>query len=609
MKKLFLAVFALFLFLYIIPTHIFADSDFTTDYAVTYNVMENALTHVTFDITFTNKTSQYYASSYGIQVGFNDIKNVLASDSLGKITPEISKNKDGNKIKFTFNDKVVGLNNKLNFKISFDTPDIAQKSGQIWDINIPGLTQQKEYNSFNVKVIVPKSLESPSYIKPNSGKIVNGNLVFTKEELGESGISIAFGKEQIYSFDLLYHLKNPNLFSIKTEIALPPSTNYQDIQITDIQPKPQNVTMDADGNWLAQYTLTSGKKVDISVRGNAKIMLIPKKEPQSENSLKKYLTQQPYWQINDKNIQDLAAKLKTPEAIFQYVVNHLTYDFQRVQNEEPRIGAVGALKDPKSAVCLEFTDLFIAISRAAGIPAREINGFAFTQNSKERPVSLFKDVLHAWPEYYNHDLNTWVMVDPTWSNTTGGVDYFYTLDFDHFAFAVKGANSTYPVPAGGYKIDDNSSKDINVELSDVFPNQIQTLTLSSDFADSYFPVQNPQGDVVIRNNSSVMTSPQELAITAGFLKPSTQKISFGSIPPYGFIKIPVNFQKPPFLTNRTEKLKIAINENYISREIKISPFILNRWTVLGGAIFVIFTITMSLIIYSAGNLPFFKRKR
>jgi hypothetical protein len=600
--------FILALILLAIPQLVSADSNFTTDYAVTYNVLENTLTHVTFDITLTNKTSQYYASSYSIQVGFKNIQNVLARDSLGKLTPEVSTNSDGSSIGVTFNDRVVGLNKKLNFTVSFDTPNIAQRSGKIWDINIPGLTQQEEYKTFNVKVIVPKFLDTPSYVKPNTGRLVNGNLVFTKEELGKSGISIAFGKEQIYNFNLSYHLKNPNLFSIKTEIALPPSTNYQDIQISAIEPKPQNVIMDADGNWLAQYTLTSGKKIDISVKGYAKIMLIPKKEEQSENELKTYLKEQPHWQVNSKEIKDLALKLKTPNAIFQYIVNNLKYDFDRVKNNLPRIGALGVLRSPSSAVCLEFTDLFIAVARAAGIPAREINGFAFTQNSKERPVSLIKDVLHAWPEYYDSELKTWIMVDPTWSNTTGGVDYFYTLDFDHFAFVIKGADSAYPVPAGGYKISDNGSKDIDVKLSDVFPDQTQTLTLSSDFSDSYFSAFAPQGNILIRNGGGIVSSPKEVTVTADFLKPSFQKISFGEIPPHGFIKIPVGFNKPALLTNKVEKLKIAINGNSISKEIKISPFILNKWTVLGGIIFVILIITMSLTIYLARNLSFFQRK-
>jgi transglutaminase-like putative cysteine protease len=608
MKKLILFIFGIF-FLFI-PRVAFADSNFTTDYYVTYNVLENALTHVTFSITLTNTTSQYYASSYNIQVGFKNVSNVLASDNIGKITPTLSKNNGGNDIQINFNDKVVGLGKKLNFTVSLDTTDIVQKSGKIWDINIPGLTEQKAYNSFNVKVIVPKFLETPSYVKPDTGKLVDGYLTFTKEELGESGISIAFGKEQVYGFNLWYHLKNQNLFPIKTEIALPVSTNYQDVQISDITPMPENVTIDADGNWLAQYILTSGKKIDIRVNGYAKIMLTPKKEQLSDTKLKEYLKEQPYWQTNSQEIKDLALKYKTPYAIFQYVANSLSYDFSRAQDNDQRIGALGVLRNPSSAVCLEFTDLFIAIARAAGIPAREINGFAFTQNSKERPLSLLKDVLHAWPEYYDRVLQTWVMIDPTWSNTTGGVDYFYTLDFDHFAFVIKGINSSYPVPAGGYKTSDNSTtKDIVVKLADEFPEQIQTLTLSENFAKNYFSGFAPRGDILIKNAGDIITSPQDVIITSGFLSPPYQKISFGKIPPFGSIKIPVEFKKPALLTNKIERIRIAVNENSITKEIKITPFILNKWTILGGTLFVIIILTISFTIYSARNLPIFRQKR
>jgi len=610
MKKILIILFVFIFSLYLIPPHVFAENNFTTDYSVTYNVLENALTHVTFNITLANKTSQYYASSYGIQVGFKNIENVLASDNGGKITPQISKNDDGNNIEIVFNDRVVGLDKKLSFSISFDTKDIAQKSGKIWDINIPGLSEQKAYNAFNVNVIVPKFLGNPVYIKPDTGKPHDNNLIFTKEELGESGISISFGKEQIYNFNLLYHLKNSNLFPVKTEIALPPSTNYQDVQIFSIEPNPQNVTRDIDGNWLAQYILAPGKKIDITVNGKAKIWLNPRKEQLSDTELKEYVKEQPYWETNKKEIKDLALKLKTPYAIYQYVVNTLTYDYNRVQENQPRVGAYGVLKNPSSAVCLEFTDLFIAIARAAGIPAREVNGFAFTQNSKERPLSLVKDILHAWPEYYDNELQGWIMIDPTWGNTTGGVDYFYTLDFDHFAFAIKGISSTYPIPAGGYKISDNAiGKDIDVKFGDNFAAQAQSLIISEDFAKGYFPGLNPQGNIFIKNNGQIISLPQEIVITTGFLQPLSQKIYLRAIPPFGFTKIPIKFKKPSFLTNKTETVRIAINDSYIAKKIRITPFILNQWTILGGTIFVSVIIGISFAIYKTGNLSFFRRKR
>lgn len=610
MKKIFIYLLISIFFLFHLPRFVFAESNFATDYAVTYNVLENALTHVTFDVSLTNTTSQYYASSYSIQVGFKEIDNVLARDGEGKISPQVTKNNDGNNIEISFNDRVVGLNKKNNFSISFDTKDIAQRSGNIWNINIPGLTEQKEYSSFNVNVVVPKFLGSPSFVKPDTGKLYSDNLTFTKEELGESGISLSFGKEQIYTFNLSYHLKNSNLFPIKTEIALPLSTNYQEIQIDSIDPRPQNVTTDKDGNWLAEYILTPSKKVDIKVSGKAKVMLSPIKAPMSGDDLKEYVKEQKYWQTNSQEIKDLARKLKTPYNIFQYVVDTLKYDFGRVQGNKPRVGALDVLKNPTSAVCLEFTDLFIAIARAAGIPAREINGFASTSNSKERPLSLVKDVLHAWPEYYDSELQTWVMVDPTWSNTTGGVDYFYKLDFDHFAFVIKGVSSTYPVPAGGYKIsDNNNSKDINVSFGDTFAPRAQNLTLSENFAKSYFSGLYPQGDILIKNVGNTMSLPQEVTIGTDFLKPLSQKIHFDKIPPFGFIKIPVRFKKPPLLTNKTDTVRIAINENYLNKEIRISPFILNIWTILGGFTLVSITIGISLIIYAARNLPFFRPKK
>lgn len=609
MKRLliFFLIFAIFLFS--IPALVYADSNFTTDYNVTYNVLENALTHVSFDITLTNKTSQYYASSYSVQVGFKDIENVLVRDNVGKIIPQLTKNNDGNNIEITFNDRVVGIDKKLYFSISFDTKDIAKKSGQIWDINIPGLSEQKAYNTFDVKVIVPKFLGTPSFIKPDSGKLLDNNLIFTKDELGESGISISFGKEQIYNFNLVYHLRNANLFSIKTEIALPLSTNYQEVQISNINPKPQNVTLDADGNWLAQYTLAPGKKIDINVDGTAKIMLSPKKDPMSDIQLKEFLKEQPYWETNKKEIKDLAAKLKTPQKIYQYVVDHLTYDFTRVQNAQARAGAYKVFKNPSSAVCLEFTDLFIAIARAAGIPAREINGFASTSNSKERPLSLVKDVLHAWPEYYDHELQTWVMIDPTWGNTTGGVDYFYMLDFDHFAFVIKGVNSSYPIPAGGYKLSDNdTSKDIDVAFGEEYPTNDQSLTIGTDLSNVYFSGVNPQGNILVKNTGSAISLPQIITITTDFLQPLSQKINLEQIPPYGFKQFPIKFKNPSFLTNNTDVVKIAINQDYVIKKIQITPYVLNIWTITGGIIFVSSIIGLSYAIYKARSLYLSRQK-
>lgn len=606
MQKALTVLIIITFFIFLIPSYVFAESNFITNYNITYKILENAITNVAFDISLTNKTSQYYASSYGVQVGFKNIENVLAKDGNGIINPKLLKNNDGYEIQLTFTKAVTGQNKNNRIFISFDTPDIAQKSRNIWNINIPGLTRQNEFHTFNVNVIVPTSLGKPSYIKPFLRNMDNGKITFTKEELGKSGISMSFGNQEIYKFNLSYHLSNPTFFSIKKQIALPPSTNYQDIKIESIDPKPLNVIFDKDGNWLAKYKIGPSKTLNVNVEGLARISLHPKKEEVSQKELNLYLKDQPYWQTKDLDVENLAKKLKTPNAIYDYVVKTLKYDFSRVTSNKPRLGALEVLRNPGSAVCLEFTDLFIALARSAGIPARKIDGFAYTQNSKERPLSLVKDILHSWPEYYDYDLKTWVMVDPTWGNTTGGIDYFYTLDFDHFAFVKKGIDSTLPIAAGGYKLSRNEKKDVLVKWGEEFGNEHQTLSFTENFSKEYLSFTNVKGTVVVKNLGNIKSNPQALLVDSDSLTPHLQKIDFNEIPPFGFLEIPVNFQREGFLTNKTDAIKISIKENYITKDIRISPLVLNKWSIMGGVLFAIFSIAVSIVITKARNLPFFR---
>lgn len=452
MKKLlvfFLPAVALFL----LPLPLFAQENFSVASTVTYSVSENGTTSVSFSNILTNQASEYSALSYKIRVGFDDIKNLKAFDSYGKINPQIIKENDGKTIKLPFNKPVIGKNNSISFSFSFDTKDVASKQGEIWEINIPGLSNRNEFSVFDVLVKVPFSFGKPSYVKPNLGVLTkpDDSLYFPKDILKKSGISIAYGEVQIYYFNLKYHIKNSNLFPVSKKIVLPPSTNYQEVFIESIDKKPLKIATDKDGNSLATFYLLPFEKKDIKVVGNAKIFLKPKKQILSIDQRREYLKELPYWETQNESIKKIANSLKTPKKIYEYVVNNLIYDYLRVLDKKPRLGAAQALKSPISAVCLEFTDLFIALSRAADIPAREVDGFAYSNSPKQRPLSLVSDVLHAWPEYYDDKLNTWVMVDPTWGNTTGGIDYFYTFDFDHFAFVIKGLNSSYPISPGGYK--------------------------------------------------------------------------------------------------------------------------------------------------------------
>ena len=204
------------------------------------------------------------------------------------------------------NKKAIGLGTKLPFKLEFDTESVAKNSGSVWEINIPGIANPANFSSFVVTVKAPNSFGSTSIIKPVT---TNKDLTFDKEQLGKSGISISYGSRQNYDFNLIYHLRNTNLYPVKTEIALPPDTNYQKSFINQISPRPNNVIIDSDGNWLAQYNLSPMQKEDIKVVGSVELNLISKREAITKDELKEFTTQTKYWQRHNTKIQKLANKM------------------------------------------------------------------------------------------------------------------------------------------------------------------------------------------------------------------------------------------------------------------------------------------------------------
>lgn len=571
--------------LFVFPKTALASSNFTTDYHVTYNVDENGIAHAVVNGTLTNTTSQYYATSYKIQFGFDTISNVQAQDAKGPITPEVTKNSDGYVISLNFNDQAVGLGNKQQFTITFDTPTLAHHYGKIWEIDIPGISNPEDFSTFVVALQTPPSFGQPAYIKPNH---LNNNLIFDKQTLGKSGISLAFGNTQIYNFHLIYHLRNANLYPITTQIALPPSTNYQDVSIATVNPLPSNVVEDKDGNWLAQYHLNSAQGLDVTVDGNAIIHLTPKQEIVSSTDLNEYIKSQKYWEINNNAIHELASQLRTPQAIYAYVINKLHYDFSRVTSDKPRLGAVGALQNSNSAVCREFTDLFIALSRSANIPAREVDGFAATDNPKQRPISLEKDVLHVWPEYYDSQKKTWVMVDPTWGSTTGGVDYLNTLDFDHFAFAIKGESSEMPISAGGYKFaNEPITKDVQVGFTTIIPDEKPTFSLETMMPAVVSSGFSIQGYVMLKNTGSIYLPSQAISISSTTFTPQNQIVQSAGVPPFGTLQVPFSFQPTNALTNLDGNYTIRVAGISATRHIQSKLFFLTPAGIIAIGIIIV----------------------
>ena len=603
-----LKIFAIFVFvlvLFVCAPRALADENFDISTNSTYEVTDSGLTHVTQAIRIRNKTDFTYTPTYTITTGINDLKNLKTYNGSGSLLHKLEDARNGDKsIEVSFPEKVVGFGRVNEFTVSFDTNLIARKKGSIWEVSVPGLTNPSSFSEYNITLTIPSSFGDPSITKPKRNLVGRGPYVFSKNEISNSGILVLFGKSQYYRLSLSYHIENSKVVPVKTEIALPPDTSYQDIRVEKIQPSPEDVYQDADGNWLAVYSLSPRERKTIHTEIFAHVFATPIFDLNLPNDS---LSQSKYWEVNDPEIKKIAQELKTPSRIYNFVVGKLSYSYSKVESRNVRLGAKVALKRPDFAVCLEFTDLFIAIARAAGIRARSVEGYAYTQDSKLRPLSLIKDVLHSWPEFYDEERKSWVMIDPTWANTTGGMDYYNSLDFDHIAFVVKGENSTYPVPAGGYKLSEDT-KDVNVTFAQrsTFRDIVKTQTLGY-FPKYALPFLSVDGQIVVKNLGNTAIKNKKLYVKSDFT-PIYQEFYIDIIPPFGKKIINVSFDGTTFLTNKSHNITMLFEGNSTSNNVAVGLFPDYYLILLGGVIILGSTI-VAIITYKTWSLYIQKQKQ
>lgn len=567
----------------LLPSPVLSQNEFSTDSSVTYNVQDSGKTVVTHEITLENNFSNLYATSYTLSLENIDTSNVSAKDDQGR-NLEVDTQKDGSvtNLKIVFSDAVVGKGSKRHFFVNYTNGSFAVKTGEVWEVSIPRLGNPDSFRNYTINLDIPASFGLEAYISPNpyssnasdSGK----SYVFSKDQITATGITAGFGQFQVFSFNLYYHLENPLAKTAETEIALPPDTAFQKVYFSKIEPKPVNVRVDTDGNWIATYRLSPLERIDVNATGSVQIFASERPFPKpTDQTLSDNLKETQYWQVNDPQIKALAAQLKTPQAIYDYVSRNLKYDFDRVQPNVQRMGAVSALQNPTMAICMEYTDLFIALARAAGIPAREINGYAYTENPTLTPLSLVADVLHSWPEYYDKDKGVWIPVDPTWGSTTGGVDYFSKLDLRHFAFVIHGEDSTKPYPPGSYKLGPNPQKDVYVSFGKL-PQKRNSIPIlrAQTIRNIPFLPQIYQVDVINPGPAALYS----LYPTVYYDTKEKNRDFTEVLPPYASYQMNITVPFSLLGKNTPDNIKVTVEESQITIPTNKTQIIINSLIVL-----------------------------
>lgn len=134
-----------------------------------------------------------------------------------------------------------------------------------------------------------------------------------------------------------------------------------------------------------------------------------------------YLSAEPGIEVDNAEIRAKALEVtRTAEtvnakaaAIMDFVVGRIRYDGSSPnRNKGALAGFTGG-----SGVCTEYANLFVAMARANGIPARVVYGWAKDVPDTTYPTLVGRldgTVRHAWAEYLDPERG-WVPVDPTFA--------------------------------------------------------------------------------------------------------------------------------------------------------------------------------------------------
>jgi len=572
---------------------VLAAGEFSINQNISYQIDQQGNALVGQEIELVNNYSEIYPKEYQVTLSSKDITNITGSDNVGDIVKNINKQNDTSVIDIKFNQANVGKNKTTKFKLNYSLPKLATQKGNTWEIPLPDHQDLQAGDNININLIVPSNFGSLSFNSVRPKNIISLNdqtqISFDSDNVKNKKILLIFGNYQVFDFDFKYFVENPTNHSAISEIAIPPQTDNQKIIYQEINPLPQNIRIDTDGNWLAQYQLSANQSLEINVSGQAKI--IHSNITQSNIDINQYLKSTEFWPTSDSSIIQIANTLKSPKDIYNYVVNTLNYNYDNI-NSAQRKGAINALLSPNESLCTEFTDLFITLARSRGIPAREVEGFAYTNNSKIKPINTNADVLHAWPQYYDSSKKTWISIDPTWGKTTNGIDFFNDLDPNHFAFVFHGINSQNPPPPGAYKNNQNI-KTVKIEFSQK-EIKAQYLPLKIEIINDKF-YQSPKIKIFNPNYNSI----SQVEISLPILK--WQK-NITQIPPISSINM--DLPTIPLIKSILPtfyKLKININSaDFSSYQISVNQpkFYLNL---------IIFTALIVTLIGIGGII--FKRKK
>jgi transglutaminase-like putative cysteine protease len=243
--------------------------------------------------------------------------------------------------------------------------------------------------------------------------------------------------------------------SLDIYIAIPQTLPYQTIiGVPIMTPSPTDYLNDKWGQKVAHYhyaSLPAGGQISVSMNASAEIyklryFIFPDKVGTLKDIPKEitssYLVDDTKYWINDPIIKEAAQSAIGNETncywiarkLFNYIIEKLYYERVGGWNVAPTVLKRG------NGSCSEYSFVYIALCRAAGLPARYAG--AVTIRGDDASTD---DVFHRWVEVYLPNYG-WVPIDPSGgdnSSPAGQAAYFGHINNNYLITTLGGGSSEY----------------------------------------------------------------------------------------------------------------------------------------------------------------------
>jgi transglutaminase-like putative cysteine protease len=348
---------------------------------------------------------------------------------------------------------------RQNILIRYIHPELGEKVGGLLDAYIPAFSEEFQFELNNTNYTYRTTLRIPEgvgdenivSVEPLSKFNENGFdvYVFDQDSLIGKFVWVQRGSQQVYDFKISQTVLPTDEFDTgninEYKMVIPRDINEvkvrQTVYLTNIEPEPYAVTVDNEGNILGIFRLPAHEQREIVIEGYA---LLENKGESSltpagsldmidQNRFSKYLQPAEFWEVDNEQIEAEARSIVGNEddvfdiltEVYVSVIDSIDYSQVKRFGLNERRGALATLNGG-SAVCMEYSDLYLTLLRNRGVPARAVFGYGYDSR-----LPADSQEPHQWVQAYLPEQANWISVDVTWGESGpqvigGDLNHFYT---------------------------------------------------------------------------------------------------------------------------------------------------------------------------------------